>query len=160
MSSNKAERDQLYRAHAPSAFRRAERLLGSAADAREVVHDVFVRLFERDDLRGSDMSAYVYGAITHACLNQLRNQRTRARLLRDHGSTSLAHDPGASAEAKLIARTTLAELPEPLAQVAIYYYVDELSHREIATLMGCSHRHVGNLLVRLKGWAEKLEKRA
>lgn len=106
------------------------------------------------------MSAYVYGAITHACLNRLRNQRTRSRLLRDHAATSLARDPGTSAEAKLIARTTLAELPEPLAQVAIYYYLDELSHREIALLMGCSHRHVGNLLARLKRWAEKLEKPA
>src|SRR5688572_17215314 len=39
--------ESLYREHAPAASRRALRLLGSLSDADEVVHDVFLRLFEQ-----------------------------------------------------------------------------------------------------------------
>lgn len=162
MSPTRQERDELYRKHAAGAFRRAQRLLGSAADAGEVVHDVFIALFERPErYRGGAMSAYVYGAVTHACLNRLRNLRTRQRLTREHElMADLRVDPGTAAETSFVARATLAMLPEPLAQVAVYYYVDELSHREIAEVLGCSHRHVGNLLARLKSWAETQEQRA
>jgi DNA-directed RNA polymerase specialized sigma24 family protein len=51
-------------------------------------------------------------------------------------------------------------MPEPLALVAVYYYVDELSHAEIARIMGCSSRHVGNLLERLTLWAANEESAA
>jgi RNA polymerase sigma-70 factor (ECF subfamily) len=46
-------------------------------------------------------------------------------------------------------RSALRELPEPLAHVAVYYYMDELTQDEISRILGCSRRHVGNLLERL-----------
>jgi RNA polymerase sigma-70 factor (ECF subfamily) len=51
-------------------------------------------------------------------------------------------------------------LPEPLGHVAVYYYLDELTHEEIAELLGCSRRHVGNLLVRLSAWARADEQQS
>ena len=105
------------------------------------------------------MSAYLYGAVTHACLNRIRNQRNRARLAAEHIDPPAA-DPGTAPEVALLARSTLASMPEPLAQVAIYYYLDELTQREIAEVLGCSHRHVGELLQRLTRWAERQEIRA
>ena len=39
--------NELYRKHAPAAFRRAQRLLLDVSDADDVVHDVFLALFER-----------------------------------------------------------------------------------------------------------------
>jgi RNA polymerase sigma factor (sigma-70 family) len=74
-----AERiDSLYRTHAPRAFARARRMLGVDADAHEVVHDVFLAMFERPDAyRGeSSMSSYLYGAVTNACLNRIHNRDT------------------------------------------------------------------------------------
>jgi RNA polymerase sigma-70 factor (ECF subfamily) len=52
--------------------------------------------------------------------------------------------PEESAEARRI----LARVPEDLASVAIYYYFDQLTHAEIAELIPCSRRQVGNLLER------------
>jgi RNA polymerase sigma-70 factor (ECF subfamily) len=40
-------------------------------------------------------------------------------------------------------------VPEELAQAAVYYYADEMTHEEIAEVLRCSRRHVGDLLERL-----------
>jgi RNA polymerase sigma factor (sigma-70 family) len=159
LSARPDEREELYRKHAAGAYRRALRLIGNAADASEVVHDVFVSLFESSThSQIGHMNAYLYGAVTHACLKRLRTRRTRARIDTERPLALDSH-PGTQAESALIARATLASMPEELAQVAVYYYLDELSHREIADVLGCSHRHVGNLLQRLTRWAEREELR-
>jgi RNA polymerase sigma-70 factor (ECF subfamily) len=152
--------DQFYRAHAPSAFRRAQRIMRSDADAHEIVHDVFLALFERADAN-CESSAYLYGAITHACLNRLRSQRTRQRLL-EHKLVhlSLSRDPGTRAESELGLRDALARMPEILGQVAVYLYLDELSQRDIARVLGCSRQKVGELVARLERWAEREEKQS
>jgi RNA polymerase sigma factor (sigma-70 family) len=154
------EFDDLYRRHAPAAFRRARRLLGSEADAHEVVHDVFLSLFERpQQFAGqSRMSTFLYSAVTHACLNRIRNQRTRARLAFQHFSsphTPTSGDP--PAENHVLLRSLLLRMPAQLAEVAVYYYMDELTHDEISRLLDCSRRHVGDLLERLSAWARAEE---
>jgi RNA polymerase sigma-70 factor (ECF subfamily) len=47
-------------------------------------------------------------------------------------------------------RGILRDLDEQLAYLAIYRFVDEMTHAEIAVQLGCSRRHVGDLLVRLE----------
>jgi RNA polymerase sigma-70 factor, ECF subfamily len=152
--------EELYRKHAPGAFRRAQRMLGSASDADEVVHEVFLQLFEHPSkyLGASRISTYLYSAVTHACLNRIRTRRTRARLAYERQQLVPTSDPGTQAHAALVARELLEQLPEKLAAVAVYYYLDELSQREIAEVLGCSHRHVGQLLVRLASWVKEQEK--
>ncbi len=94
------------------------------------------------------MTTWLYSATTHGCLNRLRNQRTRARLL--EGNPVADTDGGAPhAESRAILRDVLARLPDELARAAVYYYADEMTHDEIATVLGCSRRHVGDLIARL-----------
>jgi RNA polymerase sigma-70 factor (ECF subfamily) len=69
-------------------------------------------------------------------------------------------DAGTRPEWTVAARDLLERLPQRLAEVAVYYYLDELSQREIASVLGCSHRHVGQLLARLSRWVERQEKAA
>jgi RNA polymerase sigma-70 factor (ECF subfamily) len=151
--------EELYRRHAPSAFRRARRLLGNSADAHEVVHDVFLSLIERpEQYRGeSRVSTFLYSTVTHACLNRLRNQKNRRRLLTEHAPITLPDLHSTPAQRSSELRSVLERMPEPLALVAVYYYIDDLSHAEIARVMGCSSRHVGNLLTRLTLWAANEE---
>jgi RNA polymerase sigma factor (sigma-70 family) len=152
--------EELYRQHAPAAFRRAQRMLGGVSDADEVVHDVFLRLFEQPEqfLGQSRVSTYLYSAVTHECLNRIRNRRTRARLTEQRRHLWSASDPGTSAESAVVVRELLAQLPATLAAVAVYYYFDELSQREIAGLLDCSHSQVGNLLAQLASWLKDQEK--
>jgi RNA polymerase sigma-70 factor (ECF subfamily) len=45
-------------------------------------------------------------------------------------------------------RQTLALLQPEAAQAAVYYFLDGMTHEEIAHVMGCSRRHVGDVLDR------------
>lgn len=160
MTPTRQQLEELYRAHAANAFRRARSLLGQSADAHEVVHDVFVSLFERPEQHAghSRMSTFLYSAVTHACLNRLRNKKTRERLLEQHANALLPTDAARpSADQMFQLRALIERLPEQLAQVAVYRYMDELTHEEIAEIMGCSRRHVGDLLKRLDDLSEARE---
>jgi RNA polymerase sigma-70 factor (ECF subfamily) len=139
--------EQLYRLHAPAAFRRARRMLGDEADAHEVVQDVFVSLLQQPEQYAgrSSLATYLYSAVTHACLNRIRGRRTRERLSARATLPPAGAEP-IDAERRLVLHEVLREL---LAQVAIYYYVDELTHDEIGQIVGCSRRQVGKLLARL-----------
>jgi RNA polymerase sigma-70 factor (ECF subfamily) len=165
MALTREQLDALYRRHAPLAFRRARRLLGTDADAYELVHDLFLSLWERPEqyAEKSSMSTFLYAAVTHACLNRIRNQENRVRLVREHFAAqpdALAVAPGLPIEQLAALRSELARMPEPLAQVAVYYYFDDLAHEDIARILGCSRRHVGDLLERLEQWVRKQERAA
>jgi RNA polymerase sigma factor (sigma-70 family) len=119
------------------------------------VSQVFLSLCERPDQYAgrSALSTFLYRMTTNACLNHLRNQRTRERLLaREAVARTNQSSESASPDRAVQLRHLLRQMPEPLAQVAVYYYLDELTHEEIAEIMGCSRRHVGNLLGRLDQW--------
>jgi RNA polymerase sigma factor (sigma-70 family) len=136
-------------------------MLPSDADAEEVVHDVFLTLFQRPEqyARAGQINTYLYGAVTHACLNRLRNQRNRDRLAREHQQfLGFDKDPGTRPEWAIDMRDALERMPEHLAEVAVYYYLDDLSYRDIARVLGCSHRHVGDLLDQVARWAEQQER--
>ena len=161
MTSHEQSFDAVYRAHAPTVFRRARKLLGSDADAQDVVSDVFTSLYERPEQYAgrSALATFLYSMTTHACLNQIRNQRRRARL-HEAGREAIAVGPQHSSAPDRAAqlRELLLRMPEPLGQVAVYYYLDELTHAEIAELLGCSRRHVGDLLERLGSWMQARER--
>jgi RNA polymerase sigma-70 factor (ECF subfamily) len=143
--------EQLYRSHGPVVLRRARAILGSDTDAKEVLQDIFASLLARPDQfagRGSPMM-FLYRATTHRCLNQLRNRRNRLRLLETKHAPAAATTTGdGGPETRALVADVLRELPDDIAQAVVYYYVDEMTHAEIAAIMGCSRRHVGNLLAR------------
>ncbi|MDI1481226.1 RNA polymerase sigma factor [Polyangium sp. y55x31] len=151
--------EQVYRAHGHSVLRRAARLLGNEADAREALQEVFASLLERpEQFQGtSSLTTWLYSATTNLCLNKLRDGKTRSRLLHERVAPARADAVPPSAEASALVRDLLAKLPEDLATAAVYYYLDDMTHEEIAAVMGCSRRHVGNLLDRLKTWAASHE---
>jgi RNA polymerase sigma-70 factor (ECF subfamily) len=159
LSTSSASFEQLYRAHAAHAFRRARRLLGQDADAHEVVHDVFLSLCERPEQHAgrSSMSTFLYSAVTHACLNRIRDRKNRDRLLERHGLSMPLPAAPLSAEHLLQLRALLARIPEPLGDIAVYHYLDGLAQHEIARVMGCSRRHIGDLLLRLASWLRAQE---
>jgi RNA polymerase sigma factor (sigma-70 family) len=82
-------------------------------------------------------------------LTRVRDRRTRERLLRERaaGATATAA-PGS--ERLALVRQWLARLPEPLAEVAVYSYVDGMTQQEIAEQIGGSRRRVGDLLRQLE----------
>lgn len=150
--SSQAEIERLYRLHGHSVLRRACQILGNQHDANEVLQDVFMSLLDRPgQYHGeSSLTTWLYSVTTHLCLNRLRNQRTRLRLVEEQVAPAHRGDTPARAELMVLVQQLLGELSDEIAEAAIYYYCDEMSQEEIAALMGCSRRHVGDLLARCR----------
>jgi RNA polymerase sigma factor (sigma-70 family) len=146
----------LYRKHGSMVFRRARAILGDDERARDVVQDVFLLLHrQKDELRGGGLASWLYTATTHRCFNVLRNHHTRSRLLTEEksSSTTAHHDPQ---ETLVVLRGLLPDIDDEMAALAVYRFVDEMTHAEIAVQLQCSRRHVGNLLERLEARLDAL----
>jgi RNA polymerase sigma factor (sigma-70 family) len=154
-NEERARSGELYRTYAPQAFRRARRVLRSDDDAHEVVNDVFLSLLERPRQYAGQCAfgGFLHSAVTNACLNRLRQRANRGKLASDCNLATLSPpartvDP----EGASTLRSVLARLPSPLADVAVYYHLYELTQDDIARILGCSRRHVGDLVTRLEEW--------
>ena len=142
--------EALYRSHGHVVLRRARTLLGSDADAREALQDVFTELLRTPlalRVPGS-VVAWLYQATTHLCLNQLRNRRTGLRLLDRHFTPRQPSTEAPRGEALAAVRQLLGRLPAQLAAVVVYHHLDGMTQEEISTVLGCSRRQVGYLLER------------
>lgn len=158
-----ADLDDIYRRYGPMVERRAQQILGSRDDAAEVLHELFLSLLERPGQlhRARSVRAWLYGATTHACLNRLRDKKSRLRLLEAHAEAQPDRRDEASERLRALAaaRQILRQLPDDLAEVAVYYWFDEMTHAEIAEVVGCSRRQVGNLLERAEQRIERIRNR-
>ena len=144
--SRQLDLERVYRDHAHLVLRRARRILGDESEAREVLQEVFLSLLDRPEQyeARSSVVTFLYAMTTNASLNRLRNSRRRAALL----DRQAAGPAGAAPPAAMMceAARLLARMPERLARVAVYYFIDEMTHEEIAEIIGVSRRQVGNLV--------------
>ena len=135
--------DRAYREHGHVVLRRARRILGDDDEANEALQEIFLSLTRRpEQFSGhSSLTTCLYRVTTNLCLNRLRNRRRRDTLL-EHNFTGAPAEQAPAAESVVDAQRILAALPEKLATVAVHYYIDEMTHDEIATMLGCSRRMV------------------
>ena len=136
-------------------YRRALVLLGDPHEAEDATQEVFVRaLTSADKFRAeSSVSTWLYRITTNYCLNQVRNRTTRRRLLETHARDPALGESHAEPANMIAIRRLLAEADERQARAAVYVYVDGMRREEVAELLGCSVRTVGNLLDRFAQWA-------
>ena len=138
--------ERLYARHSQAVYRRARQLLADDEAARDATQDVFMRV-----IRGGGSvpaqptpTAWLHCVTTNLCLNQLRDRKRRSDLL------SRGHAPETTVAASGEARATVLEIlklvPEDLQDVAVYFFLDELTYDEIADLIGVSKRTVSNRL--------------
>ena len=146
----------LFERYAPLVLRRARAILGDPDEAKDIAQDVFVKAFlERKTFEGrSEISTWLYRITTNLCLNRIRDTKRRralaaARFGQDRSSVS------PDMERILTLQAVLRDAEEQEAMAAIYVYLDGMSHREAAEMLGVAKRTVGNLLERFQRAAEK-----
>ena len=148
-------REAVARYEAPL-LRFAQRLLGDADEARDVVQDTFLRLCAqpRDAVDGH-LAEWLFTVCRNRSLDVLRKE-TRMNdatpLLHDappDGARSREPDPHAATERREAAgrmRVALAALPPRTQEVLRLRFQEGLSYKEIAGVMQLTVSHVGVLI--------------
>lgn len=151
---------ELYQRYAAMVLRRVLRFF-PRDEAEEVVHEVFIKVLERiEGFRGdASPTTWLYRLTTNHCINRARDQGRRAELWRANEhvlapALALGVD---EQETATFLRQFWRELDPETIEVGIHYFVDGLTHAEIARVLGCSRRTIGNRLDALRTRARALE---
>ena len=143
-SGDLAAFEELYRAHAGRLYSVALRLLGNAADAEDLLQEIFLAAHRKlDTFRGeSALGTWLYRLATNLCLDHLRSRAGRSSQITD----ALDDAPGLfdSATSTLAEQTVtkmdleraLARLPEGCRAAFVLHDVQGLEHREVAEILG------------------------
>lgn len=146
-------------------FAFAWRYMHNTADARDLVAETFVRLYQqRDRLRpDTKLSAWLFTALTNLCHNQHRWRRRHPTV-----SFQAATDEGASFDEVLASDSprpstsierdealkqllrAIDTLPHDLKTTVLLHHYEGLSYREIGDITGCSDRGVETRLYRAR----------
>ncbi len=129
---------ELYRRYGDAVHRLAFRLTGSAADAEDVLQDVFVGLPEalRSYAERGSLEGWIKRVAARTALMRMRRERRRREVALDPLPEPAARsDPGAVVERTSIQRA-LDALPETLRLVFVLREVEGHSHAEIGELLG------------------------
>lgn len=136
--------EELYRAHAGRLFSLATRLLGNAADAEDILQEIFLAAHRKLDMfRGeSALGTWLYRLATNLCLDHLRSRTGRNRQVTDW----IEDEPGLfdASTSSLAERTVtkmdleraLAKLPDGCRAAFLLHDVEGLEHREVAEILG------------------------
>ncbi|MET0287047.1 MAG: RNA polymerase sigma factor [Polyangiales bacterium] len=139
-----------YRRYGPALLRKARRLLRNEDDALDAVQALFLDLLQRPEPEQFELP-WLYRALTHRCLNMMRDRRTRSRLLARE-SPALAYPARIAPDVQALGLDVLCKLAdrveESVMETLIYRFFDELGLEEIATVMSVSRKTVQNRLTR------------
>ncbi len=124
-------------------------MLGDEHLARDAAQEVFLKVMRSFSEFRAEASpiTYLYRATTNQCLNVLRDRQRRGEVPQVTESGEPARPEEVSLDERLTLSAVLARVPEALREVAVYFYLDQMSHEEIAAVCGVSRRTVGNRLV-------------
>ena len=151
---------KLYEAYAPMVYRRCMFLLKDDAEAKDMVQNVFVRLFERSEsLDLSQPSSLLWNTATRLCLNRIRDKKRRGL---DCDSSELllsiacAEDDDVREAGGILARIFSKE-QESTRTIATLHYVDGMTLEETAETVGLSVSGVRKRLRTLQQRIKNLE---
>jgi RNA polymerase sigma-70 factor (ECF subfamily) len=140
---------EIYLRYGAVVYRRARRLLGDEQAAKDACQEVFLHLFRSlPELERASPVTWLYKVTTNHCLNVIRDEQRHRRLLEAQAAAA----PRAASPSSLAA--LLRDFPEELQEIAVYYFVDEMSQDEIARVLGISQRTVSNRLSAFRGLAK------
>jgi RNA polymerase sigma-70 factor (ECF subfamily) len=154
----KPELEELFREHSQMLYRTAYSMLGNAADAEDVLQNVFLTLLRREPEMEINAKGYLYRAAINLSLNAIRARKKLEFTDDDARLDALARVSSGSSTPDLRERFAegLSELRPDDAQVLILRYIHEHNDKEIARLLGISRGSVAMRLFRSRRRLKKL----
>ena len=151
---------KLYEAYAPMVFRRCAFLLKDDSEAKDMVQNVFLRVYERvESLDLSQPSSLLWNTATRLCLNRIRDKKRRGL---DVDSSELlltiacAEEDDGREAGGILARIFSKE-QESTRPIATLHYVDGMTLEETAETVGLSVSGVRKRLRTLQARIKNLE---
>ena len=151
---------KLYEAYAPMVFRRCVFLLKDDSAAKDMVQNVFLRVYERvESLDLSQPSSLLWNTATRLCLNRIRDKKRRGL---DVDSSELlltiacAEEDDGREAGGILARIFSKE-QESTRTIATLHYVDGMTLEETAETVGLSVSGVRKRLRTLQARIKNLE---
>jgi len=141
--------DQIVRENTREMLRLAMRIVGSSADAEELIQDAFLKAYQyqqREEVR--NWGGLLHRFVVNGALDHLRKQK-RLVSLRGIGPPGSAEDPARLAEARELVdhlRREIARLPQQQSQVFCLSSLDGRSNHQIAEALGIQEGAVATAL--------------
>ncbi len=136
--------EELYRRHATRLYNLAYRMSGTAADAEDLLQEVFLQAFRKlPTFRGeSALGTWLYRLALNLCLDHVRSRQARTGKLTDSLDDEDAAVPPVKARepADLVVdrmdlERAIAELPPSYRAAFILHDVQGFEHHEVADLL-------------------------
>ncbi|MCX6543089.1 MAG: RNA polymerase sigma factor [Acidobacteria bacterium] len=147
--------EELYRRHSGRLYTVACRITGSAADAEDLLQDVFLQAFRRiDSYRGeAALGTWLYRMAVNACLDHLRSRKGRERKVTDFIDDVESLEPVASpswrpdrALDRIDLESAISRLPPSYRAAFVLHDVQGHEHHEVADMLGIAEGTSKSLL--------------
>jgi len=127
--------EAVYRLHAPRIYAVCLRMAGDAVHARELLQDVFVRVWEKlDTFRGeSAFSSWLHRIAVNTVL---MDRRLASRRAEDELTDVSAETPAAEPVERMDLEAAIASLPPMARQVLVLHDLEGYEHKEVGRLLG------------------------
>lgn len=139
--------EQLFRQYFTPLCRFAIKYLGDVDESKEVVHEVFVKVWEKYESLGEDLNfkSYLYTSVRNRCLNKIRDNKKHLSL--DELGDEKQSEQTSSIENKELQgeiNYAIESLPERCREVFERSKLHGLKYAEIAEEMNISIKTVEN----------------
>jgi RNA polymerase sigma-70 factor, ECF subfamily len=155
--------EELYRAHAGRIYGLAMRMLGNAADAEDLLQEIFLAAHRKlETFRGeAALGTWLYRLATNQILDHVRSRAARTGQLTDGLDDAsllpdaMGHRLGDRAIDRVDLERALAQLPEGCRAAFVLHDIEGLEHQEVADVLGIaegtSKSQVHKARLRLRG---------
>jgi RNA polymerase sigma-70 factor (ECF subfamily) len=128
----------LYQQHAPAVYRFSLCLVGDPLRAEELTSEAFFRAWaRRDSITQSTMRSYLFTIAKNVYRDQLRKSKREIALTQDYVDTSSTADQTFErSQEYLLLNKLIGELSELDREIITLRYQEDLSHEEIADIVG------------------------
>jgi RNA polymerase sigma-70 factor, ECF subfamily len=132
-------------------FRLAARMMGSAADAEDVLQEAYLKAYRALESSAFDgrsrIETWLYRIVTHAAIDALRSRKRREA---DPPPADTTTEGAEAAAALAEIGAWLSELPAAERAAIVLRVVEGLSTAQAAAALGCSEEAVEQRLVRAR----------
>jgi RNA polymerase sigma-70 factor, ECF subfamily len=140
--------EAMFRKFQPGLVRFAFLHVRSQEDAREVVQEVFINVWDKRESLSfdSELKYYLFRSVKNACLNLLKKRRLETVSL-EEALTAAEDAQGEDSETQLRFKMVMAQidqLPEMCREIFLMSRMEGLSHKEIAEILEIAPKTVEN----------------